>query len=113
MKSKLLIGIMLTLVVGYGLFEARRIIAGPEVTIVSPADGAAVAGPTLTVRGTAKNVSFFTINDSPAFTDPSGNFSYTLSPAPGYTVVTVASIDRFGRRAAKSIALTVLDYCPV
>ena len=112
MGSKILISIMLVLVVGYGLFEARRLLAGPEVVILSPTNGAAVAGPTITVRGTAKNVSFFTIDDAPAFTDPAGNFSVTLSPPPGYTVVTVASIDRFGRRASTQVALTVLDYCP-
>ncbi len=104
---------MIALVAGYGLFEARKIIEGPEVVISSPANGAAVAGPTITVRGTAKNVSFFTIDDAPAFTDPAGNFEATLSPPPGYTVVTVASIDRFGRRASTRVALTVLDYCPV
>ena len=112
MPTKAIILIMVLLVAGYGLFEARRIIEGPEVVIESPVSGSATSTSILTITGTAKNVSFLTINDKPAFTDEQGRFSLTLSPPTGYTVVTVASIDRFGRRASQSVAITMLDYCP-
>lgn len=100
-------------IVGYGLFEARRLIAGPDIVIDSPADGSATSSPLVTVVGTAQNISFLTINDAPSYTDEEGRFVYRFSPPAGYTVVTVGAVDRFGRRASKSISFNVVAYCPV
>jgi hypothetical protein len=98
---------------GYGLFEARKLIEGPIITIESPANGSATSTTALVVTGTAQNIAFLTIDDRPAFTDESGRFSLTLSPPAGYTSITVAATDRFGRRTQQSIAINMLDYCPV
>jgi hypothetical protein len=100
-------------VIGYGLFEARKLIEGPAITILYPQDGSATSTPLVTVVGTAENISFLTINDAPSYTDEQGLFVYRYSPPAGYTVVTVAATDRFGRRASKSVSFNVLTYCPV
>lgn len=99
-------------VVGYGLFEGRRLLQGPKISIYSPTDGSSTSTTAVLVSGVAHNVSFLTLDDQPAFTDESGYFAVTLSPPPGYTVVTVAAVDRFGRRASKSVSLNVFNYCP-
>ncbi|MSR70546.1 hypothetical protein EXS62_00695 [Candidatus Kaiserbacteria bacterium] len=101
------------LIMGYGLFEARRLISGPEITIDSPVDGSATSTSAVTIAGTAQNIAFLTINDAPAYTDEAGKFVYRYSPPAGYTVVTVAATDRFGRRASKSVSITVVTYCPL
>jgi hypothetical protein len=101
------------IVLGYSLFEGRLLLAGPELAILSPRDGSATSTSGVVIEGTARNISFLTINDQPAYTDQSGHFSETLSPPAGYTVFTVAAVDRFGRRASISTHFTVLDYCPV
>ncbi len=108
-KKIIIVVILLLVVLGYGSFEARKLLEGPEIVITSPIDGSAIASTTVTIIGTAKNISFLTIDDAPAFTDQAGNFSLTLSPPPGYTTLTVAAADRFGRRASKSVSITVLD----
>lgn len=84
---------------------------GPELIISSPADGSATSSVAVTIMGEAHNISFLTINDAPAYTDESGKFVYRFSPPAGYTTVTVAATDRFGRRATKSISINVLTYC--
>lgn len=112
MKRALIIGAIL-LIVGYGVFEARRLIEGPEISIQYPADGSATSSDIVTVMGYAQNVAFLTINDGPAYTDESGKFVYQFSPPPGISVVTVAAVDRFGRKASKSVTFNVVDYCPV
>ena len=112
MKRALIVFIVLV-VMSYGLFEARKLLEGPEITIESPADGSATSTTAVTVVGTAQNISFLTINDAPSYTDEAGKFVYRFSPPAGYTVVTVAAVDRFGRRASKTITFNVLTYCQV
>lgn len=97
---------------GYGLFEARRLIGGPVITIDSPINGSVASLSTVTIRGTAQNISFLTINDASAFTDEEGHFTETLSPPPGYAIFTVAATDRFGRRAVEHVRITILNFCP-
>ena len=110
--TRTLIGVVLAVLLGYGVFEARRIIEGPTIIITSPVSGSATSTTALLISGTAENISFLTINDKPAYTDEAGNFALTISPPPGYTVVTVAAKDRFGRNTRRSVFITVLNYCP-
>lgn len=111
--NRVIILVLCAVLLGYGLFEARRLIVGPVITITSPVNGSATSTTALTIEGVASNIAFLTIDDLPAYTDESGHFSLTLSPPPGYTSVTVAARDRFGRHTAKSIAVTLLNYCPI
>ena len=105
--------VLCVLLLGYGLFEAQRIIEGPSITILNPKNGSATSTQALLIAGIARNISFLTINDKPAYTDGAGNFVLTVSPPTGYTVVTVAAKDRFGRLARKSVFITVLNFCPI
>ncbi len=112
MKRALFVLVVL-LIIGYGAFEARRLIAGPEITILSPIPGIATSSSMVAISGIAQNISFLTINDNPAFTDEQGHFFEVVSPPPGYAIFTVAATDRFGRRANVKVAIEVLNYCPV
>jgi hypothetical protein len=109
---RVIIGLVILLVLSYTLFEARRLLAGPDISIESPADGTATSSSAVTIVGKAENISFLTINDAPFYTDESGKFVYRFSPPVGYTVVTVAATDRFGRSATKSVSINVVRYCP-
>lgn len=110
MRKSLVVLVVLVVLV-YGLFEARQLIAGPSVTIISPRDGSATSSAAVIIEGVAKNISFLTINDAPAYTDEAGHFYEVLTPPPGYTMITVAATDRFGRAVVESVAINVLTYC--
>lgn len=110
MRRALVIALALA-AVGYGFFEARQLIAGPTITLVAPLAGTATSSPAVYIAGVARNISFLTINDAPAYTDEAGNFADVLTPPPGYTTVTVAATDRFGRSVKQTVAITVLNYC--
>ena len=97
--------------VGYGLFEARQLIAGPSIVLTSPRDGSATSSAAVIIEGIARNISFLTINDAPAFADEAGHFYEVLTPPAGYTIVTVAATDRFGRAVSESVSINVLTYC--
>ena len=105
-------GFFVCVIVFYGLFEAHRLLAGPQITVTAPLPGSATSSVTMVITGTARNISFLTVNDTPAYTDESGQFSITLAPPRGYTVVTIAASDRFGRSVRQFVPITLTDYCP-
>jgi Glucodextranase, domain B len=109
----ILLGLLALVIAGYGVFEARRIIEGPEIVIATPVNGSATSTLGITISGNAQNISFLTINDRPYFTDKQGNFSEIVSIPSGFSVLTVAATDRFGRRTSKEVSINVLNYCPV
>lgn len=111
--KRLLVIAALLVIVGYGLFEARRIIEGPRLTIDAPLDGSATSSALVTVVGRVENISFLTINDHTASADEQGQFVYRYSPPLGYTALTVAATDRFGRKVEKRVSFTLLNYCSV
>ena len=99
-------------VLGYGIFEARRLIEGPRITVDFPKDGGTAAGPSVAIRGVAENVAFLSINGKQAYTDAEGKFEESPAPASGYTVWQVAATDRFGRVALRTVRFSVVEYCP-
>ncbi len=107
----ILLGALALAILSYGIFEGRRLIEGPEVSIYSPTNGSATSTTGVIIAGNAQNISFLTINDRPYFTDKQGNFSETVSLPAGLAVVTVAATDRFGRRTSKEVSINVLNYC--
>ena len=109
--SLMLLGLLGLALVGYGLFEARRLLQGPQIVIEYPTDGSATSSAAVVIAGTAQNISFLTINDAPAYADESGHFEEIVAPPAGYTVFTVAATDRFGRRVSKSVTINVITYC--
>ncbi|MEI7719621.1 MAG: hypothetical protein WCI89_00195 [bacterium] len=110
--NRLVMILLCFVLVGYAAFETRRLAIGPQITITFPQEGGQTASTTVTVTGVVENIAFFTINDAPAHTDQSGHFSLTFAPPPGYNTLTVAASDRFGRRTSKTVAFTLLTYCP-
>ncbi len=105
--KKVLFATLFILIAIYGVFQARKLIEGPIVVVVTPEDGSTVALGVVRISGMVKNISFLTINDKRAFTDEHGNFAETISPAIGYTVIVVAVVDRFGRKVHKVVSVNV------
>ncbi|MDQ5955129.1 MAG: hypothetical protein QG621_132 [Patescibacteria group bacterium] len=110
---RILIVLVALVALTYTGFEARRLILGPVIEVTSPTQGSATSTTLLAISGTAHNISFLTVNDKPAFTDVLGHFSVTLSPVSGYTIITVAAVDRFGRHAQQKVEIEVRNYCPI
>ncbi len=100
-------------IVGYGFFEARRLVQGPIITILAPVDGSATSSPTVTISGIAENVSFLSINDRAILTDEQGHFLEHIALPQGVSVLSVAAKDRFGRSTSRLIHITIVTYCPL
>jgi len=103
--------IIVTLVVaaiaGYSYFQARNLINGPEITIESPANGATLTDQRVTITGTAKNISYISLNDRQIFVDNDGVFREDLLLGEGYNIWKLEAKDKFGRVVSKNIELVL------
>ena len=97
-------------IIGYGLFQARNLLRGPEISISSPINGASYTTAIVMVAGMATNITHISLDDRPIFVDKLGNFSEKLLLAPGYNIIKLEAQDKFGRSKER---LLELNYAPV
>jgi len=89
--------IVLVVLVSYITFQARFMIEGPQ--IILDYEPARVQNERIiTLSGTAKNITEITLNGRQIFTDEYGYFNEALVLENGYTIITIAAVDRYGRR---------------
>lgn len=82
--------------IAYVLFQARFILAGPQISLSSEATPARTQR-MVTLSGTASNIVRMTLNGRQIYTDSSGNFNEALVLENGYTIATLEAEDRYGR----------------
>ncbi len=87
---------LIALIAGYIVFQARFLIAGPQIDLLAEP---AIQHNTRTIvlSGVAHNITHLWLNDRQIFTDPSGYFNEALVLENGYTIATLKARDRFGR----------------
>lgn len=93
----------------YGLFNARKLIGGPKIEIMTPRDGYEVTVNTVSIKGIAKNAIFVSINDRPISIDTSGVFEENLLLSPGYNIIRIFANDRFRQNTDKEIQIYYND----
>ena len=90
------ISLVIALFVGYAVFQARFLIAGPVVTLINPPQTVQTQR-LITLEGTVQNIVFLTLNGRQIYTDKSGYFKEDLVLENGYTIATLQANDRYGR----------------
>ncbi|MHB8710377.1 MAG: hypothetical protein ACYC6X_02395 [Minisyncoccota bacterium] len=94
---KYLIGAVLLIGVSYGGIEAWPLLAGPELSLTSPTNGASFPGGIVTVEGKALRAAELTLDGATVLHDQDGGFSSTLTFPRGGSILTIVATDRFGR----------------
>ena len=89
------------IIAGYSYYRTKDFIEGPVVTINYPSDGETIYSPVVEITGTAKNISYITLDDRQIYTDESGNFSEKLLLYPGYNIISIKVRDKFDRQKEK------------
>lgn len=79
----------------YVMFQARFLIAGPQITVENVPKEQMERQ--ITLQGQAKNIVNITLNGRPIYTDKDGNFKEALVLENGYTIATLQAEDRYGR----------------
>lgn len=107
-KAWTLSGVAITLVVifvlGYSWSRTRDLLRGPELTVL-PIDTATLASPLIKLEGQVKRVAHLRLNDGKIFADASGHFTEELLLYPGYNMIKVEAVDRFGRKVNQYLEL--------
>jgi hypothetical protein len=96
--SLLLIGLLLAGAAFYIAFQARFLILGPQVELTG-VPATVQNGPTVDLKGVAKNITALYLNGRPIVTTEDGRFNETVVLEKGYTIVRIDAIDRYGRTA--------------
>lgn len=98
--QKLIRTIVLSLVIlvgcGYGLWQARHLIAGPAITVERP-PAIVQNDRIITITGSAQNAVKILLNGRPIVADPSGAFAESVVLENGAGMVSLAAYDRYGR----------------
>lgn len=107
---KLILGLCLAVVIFlslglYAYLQSREFLQGPVLNIQTPENGALATTSFSALQGTARNVSFLTLNGSQIFTDEQGRFREPLLLSEGYTIMLLEARDRFGHTATKKLEL--------
>lgn len=98
--------LLFLLILGYGLFQARNLIAGPEISVSTPKNGDNLTSPLVIISGLATNVAFISLDDRQIFVDKHGNFSEKLLVPSGYSTIKLSAQDKFGRTTQKLLQLS-------
>lgn len=84
----------------YVLFQARFLLAGPQI-FLDPI-GSAQTERLLTLQGQARNITRITLNGRQIYTDKNGYFKEALVLENGYTVATLWAEDRYGHITSRT-----------
>lgn len=90
------VGILIGITLIYVLFQARNLIQGPAI-ILTDTYTPVHQDKIITLSGKAENIVKLTLNGKEIHTDAEGVFSHDVVLERGYTIVTLAAQDRFGR----------------
>jgi uncharacterized protein YybS (DUF2232 family) len=96
---------ILIMIVSYAFFEFQKIRRGPIVQVIYPQNGQSLNEPIVAIRGLAQNIAYLYVNDRQIFVDEQDRISERLLLSPGYNIITLRAVDRFGKEKHYSIEL--------
>jgi len=91
----------------YAVFNSRIFIAGPQISIESPANGENFIDEQLIqIKGSASNIAFIRLNGRQISVNEEGFFDESLLLSSGYNIIWITAEDRFGREEKEQLELT-------
>ena len=108
---KIIFSLIIVFIISYGIFNARYIISGPNIHILSPNTNTEIKSDTMTIRGVAKNTTYISINQRPIYINTEGFFEEEVLLYPGFNNIEIRAIDRF-KQEEKEIIKIYSKYVP-
>ena len=104
--------ILSTLFVGYIIYQARFLLIGPVITLTH-VPHAVQTERIVRISGEAYNITAITVNDRPVVTTETGYFEVPVVLENGYTVVSIAAQDRYGRSTSTELPFVYVPQSPL
>jgi len=101
MPTRTIAAVFLFALLAYGAVASRPILAGPTLSVMSPAVFETLADGRTLIEGTARHTETLWLNGAPLLMDEAGNFTTTLTLPSGGTVLSLTATDRFGREVTE------------
>ena len=99
--TRILLGLVLTALVAYGLWEAYPLVLGPSLAVSAPVEGARYPDGVATIAGRVARATTLTLNGGPLLAEQAGRFETTLAFPRGGSILTFVATDRFGRSVTR------------
>jgi len=106
----ILITLIVSIIGGYSIYEARNIIRGPIIEIVTPSNGSVLENPLVEIKGVANNITSISLNDRQITVNEQGLFNEKLLLSPGYNSIKLSVSDRFGRYKEEILELVLTEH---
>lgn len=101
----LLVLIFFLLASGYAYSKTKDLIAGPEIVISEPVNGATLEEQAVLVRGEARRIKRLTLNGREIITDENGYFAEEILLNYGYNLISLEASGKFGGQVKKQLEL--------
>lgn len=98
------------LIILYAIFISKDLIFGIRIKDVNLSDGAVFTDNIVKLNGNAKNAIELTLNGREISIDQEGNWNETIALLPGYNIVTIKAIDKFGYVDEKNYKLMFKNH---
>ncbi len=115
LRSVLLVcaGIVLLLCfLGYTGYQARFLLAGPQVSVSTSEATSIHTERIVEVAGVAQNITRMSLNGRQIYTDETGHFAEAIVLENGYTTATLRAEDRYGRTTVVSRSFIYVPQTP-
>jgi hypothetical protein len=97
MPTRSIAALFLLALLGYGAVAAWPLMAGPQISLVSPIQEEALTNGQTRIEGRALHTETLWLNGAPLLMDEAGNFSASLTLPSGGAILSLTATDRFGR----------------
>lgn len=112
---KILIAIGILFILGYGVFNSRFLIKGPELSIEGLEDSSDIIHAQtrdFNLQGNATHSAYISLNNRPILIDENGNFNEKLLLSNGVSVIDIYAKDKFGKEVRKKIDVVYSGETP-
>lgn len=109
---KSLIGLVVLFVLVFVGFKLYPIVHGPAISIDTLVNGGTVEEPMVRISGIASFTRELIVNGESFALSPSGGFDEKLLLNPGYNIITVQGVDRYGKANNQNYAIVLKEKNP-
>lgn len=99
-------------VLGFVGCKIYPIVHGPVIAITTLTNGGTVQDPMIRISGTASFTQQLTVNGKNLALAPDGTFDEKLVLNPGYNLVMIQGVDRFGKNKNQNYAVVLTEKNP-